>query len=99
MSCRLRRISLSAVKLFASLRDAPDDREAIMSDNEISFSMRNILLLQLLTLFVVKDSALQLCQNLLKTWKSLKTLLRAWKPSDQGKRGKFWEVDMTKFEP
>jgi hypothetical protein len=70
-----------------------------MSDNEISFSMRNILLLQLLTFVVVKDSAFQLCQKLLKIWKALKDLLLAWKPSGQGKRAKFWEVDMTKFEP
>jgi len=70
-----------------------------MSDSEISFSMRNILLLQLLTFVVVKDSAFQMCHKLLKVWKSLKDLLLAWKPSGQGKREKFWEVDMTKFEP
>ncbi len=70
-----------------------------MSDTEISFNLRNILLLQLLTLVVVKDSSFQLCQNLLKVWKSLKALLAAWRPSGPGNRGKFWEVDMTKFEP
>ncbi len=69
-----------------------------MSDNEISFSMRNILLLHLVTLVVVKYSAFQLCQKLLNIWKSLTAML-ARKPSNQGKRGKFWEVDMTKFEP
>ncbi len=69
-----------------------------MSDNEISFIMRNILLLHLLTLVVVKDSAFQLCQKLLNVWKSFKALF-ASKPSNKGKREKFWEVDMTKFEP
>ncbi len=69
-----------------------------MSDNEISFSMRNILLLHLVTLVMVKYSAFQLCQKLLNVWKSLKAML-AWKLSNQGKRGKFWEVDITKFEP
>ncbi len=70
-----------------------------MSDNEISFSIRNILLLQLLTLAVVRESAFQLCQKLLKAWKSLRAPFLSRKPSSQGKKGKFWEVDMTKFEP
>ncbi len=70
-----------------------------MSDNEISFGIRNILLLQLLTLVVAKDAVSQLCQRLLKFWKSLKTPLLSRKPPHQRKKEKFWEVDMTKFEP
>ncbi len=70
-----------------------------MSESEISFSIRNVLLLQLLTLVVVRDSAFQLFQKLSRTWKSLKALLLAWKPSGRVNRGKFWEIDLTKFEP
>ncbi len=70
-----------------------------MSDNELSFGIRNILLLQLLTLVVVRESAFQFCQKLLKVWKSLRARFLSREHSSQGKKGKFWEVDMTKFEP
>ncbi len=70
-----------------------------MSESEITFSIRNVLVLQLLTLVVARNSAFQLYQKLLRTWKSLKGLLLARKPSGRENKGKFWEIDMTKFEP
>ncbi len=70
-----------------------------MSDIDISFSIRNILLLQFLTLLVVREPAFQLCQKLLKVWKSLRAPFLSRKHPSRGKKGKFWEVDMTKFEP
>jgi hypothetical protein len=66
---------------------------------ETSFVIRNILLLQLLTLVVVPDSDLQVHQKLLKIWKSLNTPILPKKPADKAKKEKFWEIDMTKFEP
>ncbi len=69
-----------------------------MSEYEVSFNMRNILLLQLLTLFVARDSACLVRQKLSRTWKSLTSLLSK-KTAADGKKGKFWEIDMTKFEP
>jgi hypothetical protein len=69
-----------------------------MFDLEISMVIRNILLLQLLTIFVVPDFAFQVHQKLLKIWRSLDTPVLAKKPADKEKK-KFWEIDMTKFEP
>ena len=70
-----------------------------MSEYEVSFSIRNILLLQLLTFAVARDSVCLARQKLSKIWKSFTTLLRSKKPAAGGKKGKFWEIDMTKFEP
>lgn len=70
-----------------------------MLGDEIMFSIRNILLLQLLTFVVAPDYAFQVHQQLLKIWKSLNTPMLLKKPAGQKKREKFWEIDMTKFEP
>jgi hypothetical protein len=70
-----------------------------MFDFETSMVIRNILLLQLLTIFVVPDYAFQVHQKLMKIWRSLNTPVLTKKPSDKGKKEKFWEIDMTKFEP
>ncbi len=70
-----------------------------MSESEISLSIRNILLLQLLTLAVVRDSAFELYRKLLKVWKSVRIPRFSSKPTCRGKKEKFWEIDMTKFEP
>jgi hypothetical protein len=70
-----------------------------VSEYEVYFSMRNILLLQLLTLVVARDSACLVRQKLSRIWKSFTALLRSKKPAAGGKKGKFWEIDMTKFEP
>jgi hypothetical protein len=66
---------------------------------ETSIVIRNILLLQLLTLVVVPGYALQVHQKLLKIWKSLNTPVHPKKPTGKAKKEKFWEIDMTKFEP
>jgi len=62
---------------------------------ETSILLRNILLLQLLTIVIVPDCAFGIQKKLLKLWKSIITPVKI--PPD--KRGKFWEIDMTKFEP
>ena len=68
-----------------------------MSIFETSMLIRNLLLLQLLTIFVVPDYAFQVHQKLCKFWKSIVIPVRLMIPT--GKREKFWEIDMTKFEP
>ncbi|MGE5172473.1 MAG: hypothetical protein ACM3MD_01455 [Betaproteobacteria bacterium] len=70
-----------------------------MFGDEITFSIRNVLLLQLLALVVAPDYAFQVHQKLLKIWKSLNTPMLPKKPAGPKKREKFWEIDMTKFEP
>jgi hypothetical protein len=70
-----------------------------MFSPEISIVIRNILLLQLLTVVVVPGYALQIHQKLLRIWKSLNTPVLPKKPAVKAKKEKFWEIDMTKFEP
>ncbi len=70
-----------------------------MCGDEMTFSIRNILLLQLLTLVAVPDYAFQARQRLLKIWKSLSASVFPKKPASPKKRKRFWEIDMTKFEP
>jgi hypothetical protein len=70
-----------------------------MSAPETSIVIRNILLLHLLTLVVVPGYAFQVHQNLLKIWKSLNTPILLKKTTDKAKKERFWEIDMTKFEP
>ena len=66
---------------------------------ETSIVIRNILLLQLLTLVIVPSYALQIHHKLLKIWKSLNTPALPKKPTGKAKKERFWEIDMTKFEP
>jgi len=63
---------------------------------EFSVSIRNVLLIQLLIVLLAPDYALQLRQELQKLWKTLNT---PWIPLRRAARSKFWEIDMTKFEP
>ena len=70
-----------------------------MSAQETSMVIRNILLLQLLTLIVIPDYAFQIHQKVLKIWKTLNTQLLPKNPADRAKKEKFWEIDMTKLEP
>jgi len=65
-----------------------------MAAHEISILLRNILLLQLLTIVIVPDYAFGIQKKLFKLWKSIITPVKA----TPEKRGKFWEIDMTKFE-
>jgi hypothetical protein len=53
----------------------------------------------LLTLVVVPGYAFQVHQKLLRIWKSLNTPVLPKKPTGKAKKEKFWEIDMTKFEP
>ncbi len=69
-----------------------------MWGDKIAFSIRNILLLQLLTLAVVPDYAFEIRQRLLKIWESLNAPMLPKRPRLK-KRERFWEIDMTKFEP
>jgi len=69
----------------------------MVTHETLSIVLRNILLLQLLTIIVVPDYAFGMHKKLLKLWKSFVAPISPKTPPD--KRGKFWEIDMTKLEP
>jgi len=63
-------------------------------------ALRNVLLVQILTGLVLAGNSPQLQQELLRIWKTLSVpipLKKTLKPNH--KSGKFWEIDMTDFEP
>jgi hypothetical protein len=63
-------------------------------------ALRNVLLVQLLTALTLAGNSPRLQQELLRIWKTLKTPLLRKKPNKPNhKSGKFWEIDMTDFEP
>lgn len=61
--------------------------------------IRNILLVQMLMIVLVPGYALQVRRELVKIWKTLKTPILPKKADSLKKGGKFWEIDLTKFEP
>lgn len=71
-----------------------------MSVDLITVNFRNILALQLLAALTLAVNEPVVQQELLKIWKRLNTPLLPKKPTGTNHRsGKFWEIDLTKFEP
>ena len=71
-----------------------------MHSELITLAFRNMLLCQLLLVSVLFSAMPAAQQELLKIWKSLNTpLLRKKIARTNHKSNKFWEIDMTKFEP
>ncbi len=70
-----------------------------MFEFETGIGIRNILLVQMLMVVLVPGYALQVRRELVKIWKTLKTPILQKKTSSLKKGGKFWEIDLTKFEP
>jgi len=66
-----------------------------MITHETSILLRNLLLLQLLTIAIVPNYAFGIHKQLLKLWRSIFAPISPKLPPN--KRGKFWEMDMTKF--
>jgi len=66
----------------------------------ITLNLRNILAFQLLIGLTLAGNSPVVQQELLKIWKTLNTPLLQKKPTRTNHRsGKFWEIDMTNFEP
>lgn len=63
---------------------------------ESAIGIRNILLVQLL-IVMVPGHAVLVCRELLKIWKSINAARPKKEP--RKKQNKFWEIDLTKFEP
>ena len=71
-----------------------------MHPDVIMIELRNILLVQLLMGLTLAGNAPRLQQELLRIWKTLKAPLLSKKPiKPNHKSGKFWEIDMSDFEP
>lgn len=66
----------------------------------ITLALRNTLLFALMTFLLLIANAPVFQQELLKIWKTLNTpLLPKRSAATNHKSNKFWEIDMTKFEP
>ncbi len=71
-----------------------------MHPDVIMLALRNILLVQLLMALTLAGNSPRLQQELLRIWKKLNAPLLRKKPiKPNHKSGKFWEIDMTDFEP
>ena len=72
-----------------------------MFASDIIIDIRNILIIQMVMIFAVPADAFRVCKELMKIWKALITPveLPKQKALSNKKKGSFWEVDMTKFEP
>ncbi len=66
----------------------------------LTINLRNILLFQLLVVLAFAGNAPVIHQELLRIWKTLKApFLHIRSTRTNHKSNKFWEIDMTKFEP
>jgi hypothetical protein len=70
-----------------------------MFEFKTGIGIRNILLVQMLMIVLVPGYAMQVRRELVKIWKTLKTPILPKKTVSLKKGGKFWEIDLTKFEP
>jgi hypothetical protein len=70
-----------------------------MFEFKTGIGIRNILLVQMLMIEMVPDYAVQVRRGLVKIWKTLKTPILPKRTGPSKKSGKFWEIDLTKFEP
>jgi len=66
----------------------------------VTVSLRNILTIQLLAVLALAGYTPVVQHEMLKIWKTLNTPLFPKKSARTNhKSNKFWEIDMTKFEP
>jgi hypothetical protein len=62
--------------------------------------LRNMLLVQILAILTRAADMPVIQHELLKIWRTLNTPLLPKRPEKPNhKSGRFWEIDMTKFEP
>jgi hypothetical protein len=68
--------------------------------DQLVFSIRNILLIQLI-IIISSAPELTLClhQEIMKIWKKMSAPFHETPANRIKKRSTFWEIDMTKFEP
>ncbi len=67
-----------------------------MFASNLAIGLRNILLVQLFVVLLAPGYAVQVHLELLKIWRTLRTAFVIRRPRP---RSRFWEIDMTQFEP
>ena len=71
-----------------------------MNTEIFAINSRNMLLFQLLIVLAFAGNTAVFHQELLRIWKTLKIPFLPLRPTRTNhKANKFWEIDMTKFEP
>ncbi len=68
-----------------------------MAEHEFMLGIRNILFVHIMAVVAAPEAALRLRTQLIRTWKALRAGI-SFRLSNP-RRNKFWEIDMTKFEP
>jgi hypothetical protein len=68
-----------------------------MFDNELLLGIRNLLLVHLMIAASIPEQTARLQYGVLRMWKTLTT--RPVSKRSNSRTKKFWEIDMTKFEP
>lgn len=69
-----------------------------MVPHEFTIGIRNILLVQFLLIAAFPGHAALFRLQLIRIWRSINAPF-LWKKETRRKRSRFWEIDMTKFEP
>jgi hypothetical protein len=70
-----------------------------MLDPDLTLALRNVLLLQFLVILLLPEhAAVAVHRHLLRAWRSLHAPFLE-KKHRLKKGSRFWEIDMTKFEP
>ncbi len=72
--------------------------EADMVPHEVIIGIRNILLVQLVTIILAPSHVLLISREITRIWQSINAPFLQRKPVRR-KGSTFWEIDMTKFEP
>ncbi len=68
-----------------------------MIPHDFIISIRNSMLMQLVLVLAVPSCAVEVRQEFLRFWRSIHApFLRK---REAPKKGSFWEIDMTRFEP
>ena len=72
----------------------------MMNTEIVAINFRNILIFQLLLILAFAGSTTMFYHELLRIWKTLKAPFLPLRSTRTNHRSnKFWEIDMTKFEP
>jgi predicted LPLAT superfamily acyltransferase len=75
-------------------------KEAVMHTEIFAINFRNMLLFQMLLVLTFVGNTAVFHRELLRIWKMLKTPVLPIRSTKTNHRSnKFWEIDMTKFEP
>ncbi len=69
----------------------------MMGEHEFVIAMRNLMIAHVMTAAMALPGIACVCRHFIKIWKML--LARIISMRRHPKRDKFWEIDMTKFEP